>query len=82
MSPAPRKKPAACEKVGAAVTAVAANAPNSPRRVKPVVVFEPICSVAPSRPFSRVLPHTLCKSSPDALLLLHRSIRVPRNFLP
>ena len=31
--PDPRKKPAAFENVGAAVTAVAANAPSTPRRV-------------------------------------------------
>ncbi|MEO9821674.1 MAG: hypothetical protein ABJQ34_10585 [Paracoccaceae bacterium] len=36
MSPEPRKKPAAFENVGAAVIVVAANAPSSARRVKPV----------------------------------------------
>ena len=48
-SPPPRKNPAAFENVGAADTAVAANAPKSPRRVKPVdFVFVIVLAPVPS----------------------------------
>lgn len=46
MSPAPRKKPAAFAKVGAAAMAVAANAFNIPRREMPVELDSVILSNA------------------------------------
>lgn len=60
MSPEPRKKPAACENVGAAETAVAANAPISALRVMPdefdaaILLRRPVCClpVMLHRPFS------------------------------
>src|SRR6056300_1703955 len=68
ISPAPRKKPAAFEYVGAAATAVAANAPNSPRRVNPeeflsVMCFAPVPSLdlisSPYRDFVPTSPQML-----------------------
>eukprot|EP00581_Thalassiosira_minuscula_P027265 CAMPEP_0184413620 /NCGR_PEP_ID=MMETSP0738-20130409/7368_1 /TAXON_ID=385413 /ORGANISM="Thalassiosira miniscula, Strain CCMP1093" /LENGTH=69 /DNA_ID=CAMNT_0026772423 /DNA_START=408 /DNA_END=617 /DNA_ORIENTATION=+ len=50
ISPAPRKNPAAFAKVGAAATAVAANAPNTERRVMPEVLLPVIDCM------SRLLP--------------------------
>ena len=49
MSPAPRKKPAALEKVGAAVIVVAAKAPSKARRVKPVELDSVISMRRPVR---------------------------------
>ena len=46
-SPDPRRNPAALEKVGAAVTAVAANAPKRARRLKPL---ELDIVIVPKRP--------------------------------
>src|SRR6056297_3934215 len=43
MSPAPRRKPAAFEKVGAAATALAAKAPSNARRVMPEELLSVIC---------------------------------------
>src|SRR6056297_3440240 len=43
MSPAPRRKPAAFEKVGAAATALAAKAPSNARRVMPEELWSVIC---------------------------------------
>jgi len=77
-SPPPRKKPAAFENVGVAVIAVAANAPRSPRRVKPVdlsfvMIFAPVPSLNVFSPYGEV-----AILSPDAWTLLHTSIRGPR----
>ena len=47
MSPAPRKIPKALEYVGAAATAVAANARSKPRRVNPGEFFVVMLSVRP-----------------------------------
>ncbi len=74
MSPAPRKKPAALENVGAASTAVAANAPKMPRRE----MLEELSVVIVSRLSRRFsCPTLLCgigMLSPDVMVLLHRMI--------
>src|SRR6056297_1381338 len=61
MSPDPRRKPAALLKVGAAVIVVAANAPNSARRVMPdelksVIYLAPVPSLTCFPPVRAVLP--------------------------
>ena len=43
MSPAPRKKPAALVYVGAATSAVAANAPSKPRRENLILLWYIVC---------------------------------------
>lgn len=76
MSPPPRRNPAALENVGAAVTAVAANAPRRARRVIPEELL-PAMYTVPSSAYVSVMLHGHFISSPDATFLLHRRFGEP-----
>ena len=77
ISPAPRRKPAAFEKVGAAVTAVAANAPKRHGGYTPVELSISMLCFVLYVCLARDVTQALSSSSPDATIFY--AIRVIVN---